>query len=70
MESDARFFKRRASEEMAAANRAVTEAARQRRIFLAEAFLERLKTLEDGRGMIAEDEARAFRWQSRARIDA
>jgi hypothetical protein len=71
MESDARFFKRRASEEMAAAGRAVTEAARQRRIFLAGVFLERLKTLENARGITGEpDDPRAFGWSSRARIDA
>jgi len=46
MESDVRFFRRRANEELAAAARAVTDAARARRLTLAEAFLERLKTVE------------------------
>lgn len=46
MESDARFFRRRANEEMAAASRAVTPAARDRRMQLAGAFLDRLKELE------------------------
>jgi hypothetical protein len=46
MESDARFFRRRANEEMAAASRAVTTAARDRRMQLAGAFLDRLKALE------------------------
>ena len=46
MEPDARYFRRRANEELAAANRAVTEAARERRMQLAGVFLERLKTLE------------------------
>lgn len=46
MESDARFFRRRANEEMAAASRAVTPAARDRRMQLAGAFLDRLKDLE------------------------
>ena len=46
MESDVRFYRRRANEEMAAANRAVTEAARDRRMALAGAFLDRLKVLE------------------------
>ncbi len=46
MESDARFFRRRANEELAAAGRAVTEAARERRLILAEAFLQRLKAVE------------------------
>lgn len=46
MESDVRFFRRRANEELAAASRAVTEAARARRMVLAEAFLERLRAVE------------------------
>lgn len=46
MESDARFYKRRANEEMAAADRAVTEAARERRMILAGIFLDRLKSAE------------------------
>ncbi|WP_028970315.1 hypothetical protein [Sphingomonas sp. URHD0057] len=46
MESDLRFFRRRANEEMAAAQRAVTEAARARRLVLADAFLQRLKAVE------------------------
>jgi hypothetical protein len=41
-----RFYRRRANEEMAAADRAVTEAARERRIQLAGIFLERLRDLE------------------------
>ena len=45
MESDVRFYRRRASEEMAAASRAVTEAARERRMMMAGVFLERLKIL-------------------------
>ena len=46
MESDARFYRRRANEEIAAANRAVTAAARERRLLLAETFLERLRASE------------------------
>lgn len=46
MESDVRFFRRRANEELAAANRAVTEAARARRQILAETFLDRLKAVQ------------------------
>jgi hypothetical protein len=45
VESDVRFYRRRASEELAAASRAVTEAARERRMIMAGIFLERLKTL-------------------------
>ena len=46
MESDVRFFRRRPNEELAAASRSVTEAARARRLILAEAFLGRLKAVE------------------------
>jgi hypothetical protein len=46
VESDVRFYRRRANEEMAAANRAVTKAARDRRMQLADAVLERLRQLE------------------------
>ena len=46
MESDVRFYRRRANDEIAAASRAVTEAARERRMRLAGVFLDRLKDLE------------------------
>jgi len=46
METDQRYFRRRASEELAAARRAVTDAARERRLMLADSFLERLRTVE------------------------
>lgn len=46
MEPDARYFRRRANEELAAADRAVTQAARERRLQLVGLFLERLKTIE------------------------
>jgi hypothetical protein len=46
VESDVRFYRRRANEEMAAASRAVTQAARDRRMQLASLFLDRLKELE------------------------
>ena len=46
MEPDSRYFRRRANEELAAANRAVTPEARERRMQLAGIFLERLKTAE------------------------
>ena len=42
MEPDARFYRRRAAEELAAAQRAVTPAARDRRVQLAKSFLSRL----------------------------
>jgi hypothetical protein len=43
VESDARFYRRRATEELAAASRAVTAEARDRRLQLAEVFLARLE---------------------------
>ncbi len=46
MESNVRFYRRRANEELAAADRAVTPAARSRRMQLAGAFLQRLKAVE------------------------
>lgn len=46
MESDVRFYRRRANEELAAANRAITVAARARRLQLADSFLERLRAVE------------------------
>jgi len=46
VESDDRFYRRRATEELAAANRAVTEAARDRRIQLAQSFLSRLDPID------------------------
>jgi hypothetical protein len=46
VESNSRFFRRRANEELAAADRAVTQAARDRRIQLAGAFLHRLRAVE------------------------
>ena len=46
MESDVRFYRRRANEELAAANRAITAAARDRRMRLADSFLQRLKAVE------------------------
>lgn len=46
MESDIRYYRRRAHEELAAASRAVTEAARQRRLHLVETYVEHLKALK------------------------
>jgi hypothetical protein len=57
VESDARFYRRRASEELAAASRAVTQAARDRRLQLAQLFLSRLEGL---------DEAMLFDWKGSA----
>ena len=49
MESDIRYYRRRANEEMAAANRAVTDAARARRLQLADLYAQRLAALEAAR---------------------
>jgi hypothetical protein len=46
VESDVRYYRRRANDEIVAANRAVTQAARERRMQLAGIFLDRLKELE------------------------
>ena len=64
MEPDARFYRRRASEELAAAQRAVTPAARDRRVQLARSFLSRLKPHEANDmlfewGIAAADDAKA-----------
>jgi len=54
MESDERFYRRRAAEELAAASRAVTAEARDRRVQLAQRFLDRLRD--------AESSAMLFNW--------
>lgn len=67
VESDIRYYRRRACEEMAAATRAVTEAARDRRLQLVDLYVERLKSLEapspfdEGRA-----DSSAFSWRRRA----
>lgn len=71
MESNVRFFRRRANEELAAADRAVTPAARARRMQLAGAFLQRLKATEaeallserEMQALVSVDDGRpAFEW--------
>lgn len=69
MESDVRFFRRRASEEMAAAGRAVTDAARERRMILARSFLQRVKELE-ARGVESGRELMLSRSNGRSLEDA
>jgi len=64
VESNDRFFRRRANEEMMAASRAVTEAARERRMRLAGIFLERLKTSQQSDLLeMAADDRSAFEWR-------
>jgi hypothetical protein len=63
VESDIRYYRRRACEEMAAATRAVTEAARDRRLQLVDMYLQHLKSLNAPSPF---DEARsAFGWSRR-----
>mgnify|MGYP003576934999 CR=1 FL=1 len=45
METDIRYYRRRACEEMSAASRAVTPAARERRLYLVGLYLDRLKAM-------------------------
>ena len=59
MESNSRFFRRRANEELAAADRAVTPAARARRMQLAGAFLQRLTAVE-AEALLSEREMQAL----------
>jgi hypothetical protein len=47
IESNARYYRRRACEEMGAAKRAVTEAARERRLQLVDLYLQRLAALQE-----------------------
>lgn len=64
MESNDRFFRRRANEEMKAASRAITDAARDRRMQLAGIFLERLKTSQQGDLGDTVGDSSAFEWHS------
>ena len=61
MESDIRFYRRRACEEMAAASRAVTDAARLRRLQLVETYLDHLKALKAPSPFSEHDMAQAQR---------
>ena len=47
MESDARYYRRRAVEELAAADRAVTSAARDRRLQLVYLYLHKLRAMDE-----------------------
>jgi hypothetical protein len=71
VESDIRFFRRRASEELAAANRAVTESARERRMILAGVFLDKLKALDPGcvDVLAAGEQRRAFDWADNCSVE-
>jgi hypothetical protein len=76
VESDIRYYRRRACEEMAAASRAVTDAARDRRLQLVDLYVERLKALnvpspfddQSMSGMIRPSSTgSAFRWREAQR---
>ncbi len=60
MESDVRYYRRRAYEEMAAATRAVTDAARGRRLQLVDLYIQRLEALEAPNPFSEHDFARAI----------
>lgn len=60
MESDIRYYRRRACEEMAAASRAVTDAARDRRLQLVDLYIQRLKALKAPSPFDDDDFARIF----------
>jgi hypothetical protein len=47
MESDARYYRRRACEELSAADRAITSAARDRRLQLVGLYLGKLRELDE-----------------------
>lgn len=72
METDIRYYRRRACEEMSAASRAVTPAARERRLQLVGLYLDHLKALnapspfdepQFTRLLDAVGSKSAFRWQ-------
>ena len=59
MESDIRYYRRRAYEEMGAATRAVTEEARRRRLQLVDLYVQRLTALHEPNPFSERDFARA-----------
>ncbi len=61
MESDIRYYQRRVREEMAAARRAVTGAARERRLQLIDLYIQRLDELQAPSPIGRRDLAAAFR---------
>ena len=61
VESDVRYYRRRACEEMGAARRAVTEAARERRLQLVDLYLQRLAALNEPNPFDEQDFARELR---------
>ena len=71
VESDIRYYRRRACEEMAAATRAVTPAARDRRLQLVDLYVEHLRALNapspfDEVDVAGSDRRSAFAWPETA----
>jgi len=64
VESDIRYYRRRACEEMAAATRAVTPAARDRRLQLVDTYIEHLRA-HNVPSPFDESEVPAFLWPER-----
>lgn len=67
METEIRYYRRRACEEMSAATRAITPAARERRLYLVGVYLDHLKALDapspfDERQLAGMLGKSAFRW--------
>ena len=60
VESEIRYYRRRACEEMGAATRAVTEAARERRLQLVDLYVQRLEALKAPSPFSDRDFARAL----------
>jgi hypothetical protein len=60
LETDIRYYRRRACEEMSAASRAVTPAARERRLQLVGIYVEHLKALNAPSPF--DDDRSAFGW--------
>jgi len=59
MESDIRYYRRRAYEELGAASRAVTEEARRRRLQLVDLYVQHLRALNEPSPFDDRDYARA-----------
>lgn len=59
VESDVRYYRRRACEEMGAARRAVTPAARERRLQLVDLYVQRLAALKEPNPFDEQDFAKA-----------
>ena len=67
VESDVRYYRRRACEEMGAARRAVTEAARERRLQLVDLYLQRLAALKEPNPFDEQDFARMRGWSAKGK---